>query len=165
MVSALIIAIALLCVSWLWGAGTPTITLIESTHHPIPNVHFPAITICNMNKISAKRAAELAQRMVRSDGIAAAELAQLFALMLHFQGVGSATADDYTRLHQALQENHMSVLDLAKALAPDCNEMLQRCRWNGNDVRCDTLYQPVDTTEGSCCAFNYYGRYATNFPV
>lgn len=118
-----------------------------------------------MNKISAKRAVELAQKMIRSDGLAAEDLAELFTLVLHFHGVGNASAEDYTRLHQVLQENHMTVLDLANALTPECNDMLQRCRWNGNDVRCDTLYQPVETIEGICCAFNYYGRYTTNFPV
>lgn len=163
--SAFIIAITLLYVSWAWSAETPTITLIESTHHPIPNVHFPAITICNLNKISAKRANELANKMLRSNGISANDVARLFTLILHFHGVGNATGDEYIRLHQILQENHMSVLELARALAPECNDMLQRCRWNGDDVRCDTLYQPIDAIEGTCCAFNYYGRYSTNFPA
>lgn len=161
---ALIIAVILLYVSWMWSSETPTITLIESTHHPIPNVHFPAITICNLNKISAKRANELANKMIRSDGISVNDVIKLFTLILHFHGVGNASANEYERLHQILQENHMNVLDLARALAPECNDMLQRCRWSGYDVRCDTLYQPVDTIEGACCSFNYYGRYTTNFP-
>lgn len=49
---ALITAIVLLWISWNWTAETPTTTVIESTNHPTYNLPFPAVTVCNMNKIS-----------------------------------------------------------------------------------------------------------------
>lgn len=31
--------------------STPTITTVETNNYPIWNVHFPAVTICNNNKV------------------------------------------------------------------------------------------------------------------
>lgn len=49
---ALITSIVLLWISWNWTAETPTTTVIESTNYPTYNLPFPAVTVCNMNKIS-----------------------------------------------------------------------------------------------------------------
>lgn len=62
-VSALITSIVLLWISWQWNAATPTITVIENTHFATWNIPFPAVTICNMNKISNAAALRIAQGM------------------------------------------------------------------------------------------------------
>lgn len=51
---AIIVASILLWISLHWTSQTPTVTVIESTHYPTWNIPFPAVTICNLNKISAK---------------------------------------------------------------------------------------------------------------
>jgi len=60
---ALIAAIVLLWISWNWNAETPTTTVIESTNNPTYYLPFPAITICNMNKISRIAALDIAKSM------------------------------------------------------------------------------------------------------
>lgn len=60
---ALITAVVLLWISWNWTAETPTTTVIESTNHPTYNLPFPAVTVCNMNKISKALAFEVARDM------------------------------------------------------------------------------------------------------
>lgn len=62
-IAALITAIILLWISWAWNAEIPTTTVIESTHYATWNIPFPAITICNFNRISKKAALELTTKM------------------------------------------------------------------------------------------------------
>lgn len=157
-------SIVLLWISWNLSAETPTLTVIETTNHPIGNIHFPAVTICNMNKIAASRALNLAKNFTRPDDVTPEHLSRMFSLVLHFQGIGNATKEEYDKLHSILQQNKMNVLNLTKILAPSCSDMLERCRWKGTDTRCDELFQTVETSEGFCCSFNYYGTVNNSFP-
>lgn len=45
-------AIVLMKMTWNYYTTHPTQTVIESTHHGIWNYPFPAITICNINRLS-----------------------------------------------------------------------------------------------------------------
>lgn len=160
---ATIVAAVLLYISWGLNLETPTITVIESTHFPIANVHFPAVTICNMNAISLKTALSLAKNMTRPNDVSPERLSKLFQLLLHFQGVGETLKEDYDLLHNILQTNQMNVLNLTSTLKPKCEDMLVACRWKGTEARCSELFQPVMTIEGICCSFNYYGLKTNNF--
>lgn len=163
-VAATIAAILLLFISMKWHLSTPTITLIESTHYPIYNVYFPAVTLCNLNKISAKRAREVASSMIRPNNITVDKLSNMFKLMLHFQGVGIASETEYQTLHRILQTNNKTINGLMDYFAPKCEEMLQTCQWKGAILRCGALFQSINTIGGTCCSFNYYGLSRSNFP-
>lgn len=154
----------LLFISWRMNAETPTITVIESTHYPISNVFFPAVTICNMNQISAKQATFFANNMTRPRDVSPEKLSKLFQLLLHFHGVGHVDKSEYDLLHSILQTNNISVGDLTTALKPTCFDMLKGCRWKGSDIRCDVLFQAVNTIEGICCSFNSYATVKNTFP-
>lgn len=146
-----------------WHLSTPTITVIESTHYPIWNVYFPSISICNLNKISAKRAREVASSMIRPNNITVDKLSNMFKLLLHFHGVGVASEVEYQTLHRILQTNNKTINDLMDYFAPRCEEMLQKCQWKGSILRCGAIFQTIKTIEGSCCSFNYYGLSRNNF--
>jgi len=60
---AIITSIVLVVVSWYWSQETPTVTVIESSHFPTWNIPFPAVTICNFNKISRNKALTLLEQM------------------------------------------------------------------------------------------------------
>lgn len=45
-------AIVLMKIAWDYYASHPTLTVIETTHRGIWNYPFPAVTICNINRIS-----------------------------------------------------------------------------------------------------------------
>lgn len=62
-VVASIVAVVLLYVSWQWNSETPVVTVIESTHYATWNIPFPAVTFCNLNKISKKAALATAAKM------------------------------------------------------------------------------------------------------
>lgn len=135
-VTATVAAAVLLYISYALYKETPTITVIESLHYPSSNVLFPAVTICSMNSISAKKALNLAQSMTRPNDTTPEQLSKLFALVLHFDGVGQAPPEDYERLHKILQSNKMNVANLTSALKPSCNDMLVNCKWKGTSARC-----------------------------
>lgn len=59
-VLALIASIVLLRISWMWNSEYPVVTVIESTHYATWNIPFPAVTVCNINKISKTQALEFA---------------------------------------------------------------------------------------------------------
>lgn len=60
---SIITSIVLVIVSWFWNRETPTVTVIESAHFPTWNIPFPAVTICNFNKISKAKALKLASTL------------------------------------------------------------------------------------------------------
>lgn len=93
----------------------------------------------------------------------AADLSLKFRYILHFEGIGNATDDEYTELHNIFQENDIDIDSLVKDLAPKCGDMIVRCMWKGTQTRCDTLFQVIKTAEGYCCSFNYYGMLKNNY--
>lgn len=60
---AMIIALLLLYFSLYWNSATPTTTVIESTHFATWNIPFPAVTICNVNKVSLNVLEQKAETM------------------------------------------------------------------------------------------------------
>lgn len=101
--------------------------------------------------------------MKRPNGMTPERLSGMFSLALHFQGVGNASKSDYDALGEVLRTNNMSVSQLTAMLAPKCDEILHVCKWKGTMTRCEGLFQPVNTSEGVCCSFNYYGLKSNNF--
>lgn len=160
---ATVMAAVLLLVSWQMNLKTPTITVIESTHYSISNVHFPAVTICNMNTVSAKRAIGLAKSLTKPNHVTSEKLSNLFRLILHFQAVGVQNETEYKLLHSILQMNNLSVVNLTTTLKPTCDEMIQGCLWKGNVVRCAEIFQTINTIDGLCCSFNSYSINSTRF--
>lgn len=155
----------LLYISWQWNAATPTTTVIENTHYATWNIPFPAVTICNMNKISADAALKLAARMSnRPNNWTDVELSRAFRLLLHFEGIGRSSPDEYDELHNLLLRNNLTVGQVMRRIAPRCSEMLERCMWKGTQTRCDNLFQEVNSTEGVCCSFNNHAMEQMNFP-
>ncbi|XP_058816379.1 sodium channel protein Nach-like [Topomyia yanbarensis] len=155
--SAFITAVVLLWISWTWDAETPTVTVIESTNYAIWKVYFPAVTICNLNKISAAGALRKAESMARPDNMSAVELAGMFRLLLHVNGLAEANRSEYNKLQNILWLNNLEVTQLMGEFAQPCSNMLDRCMWKGTQWRCENLFQPINSTEGLCCSFNYYG--------
>lgn len=61
--AAIVASITLVLVSLYANRENPTVTVIESSHFPTWNIPFPAVTICNFNKISKTKALDLLQHM------------------------------------------------------------------------------------------------------
>lgn len=118
-----------------------------------------------MNKISAKRAQELATNMTLPNGVTVDKMSNMFKIILQFHGVGNVNKTEHDLLHSILQANNITVQYVMKFVAPKCDDMLKACQWKGSVQRCDELYQSIPTIEGICCSFNYYGQSKSNFPL
>lgn len=157
-------AMVLLWFSWNWSNLTPVVTVIESTHYATWNIPFPAVTICNLNKISLKRALAKATDMKRPENVTAEELAQMFQHLTIFMGYTHESTGNFNLIDSVLHMNNLTVFGVLQDLAPGCSETLDRCMWKGTQTRCDTLFQPVNSTLGVCCSFNYYATSKMNYP-
>lgn len=58
-----IAAASLLWYSLFLSSASPTVTVVESTHYPTYKIPFPAVTLCNVNKISKKAIVALAKEL------------------------------------------------------------------------------------------------------
>ncbi|XP_059608254.1 sodium channel protein Nach-like [Phlebotomus argentipes] len=158
-------AFVLLWFSWNWSTLTPVVTVIESTHYATWNIPFPAVTICNLNKINAKKALARATAMRRPDNVSAEALADMFHQLTIFMGYTHESSDDFSLIDETLEMNNVTVFQLLQELAPTCPETMDRCMWKGTQTRCDTLFQPINSTLGLCCSFNYYAAEKMNYPA
>ena len=95
----------------------------------------------------------------------AENLSQLFRLILHFEGIGTAEPSEYIKLDHILRANKLNINAVLHVIRPHCADMLERCMWKGTQQRCDTLFQGVNTTEGICCSFNFHSFAKNNFPM
>lgn len=59
--------------------------------------------------------------------------------------------------------NNENVDYLLERLSPKCGDILVRCKWKGSLVRCDSLFQPINSSEGHCCSFNNYAYLNANY--
>lgn len=60
---SLIFAVALMLLVYQRFRTTPTITTIETNNFPIWNVNFPAVTICDINKVHRSAAEPIIQQL------------------------------------------------------------------------------------------------------
>lgn len=59
----LCVSLILLVISWNWNTESLTVTVIESSHFPTWNIPFPAVSACNFNKISRRKAMQYARSL------------------------------------------------------------------------------------------------------
>ncbi|XP_034472548.1 pickpocket protein 11 [Drosophila innubila] len=161
--AAIVASISLVLVSLYANRETPTVTVIESSHFPTWNIPFPAVTICNFNKISKAKALSMLKNMQLPPNVTSQHLQQLFNLTL--LPVGNTISNNSLQIYdKILNLNNITLTELSNQLSPDCLEMISRCIWKGINTRCESLFQRIITLEGICCSFNYFGALTNNFP-
>ncbi|XP_047104454.1 sodium channel protein Nach-like [Schistocerca piceifrons] len=149
---------------------TPTATTVESTTHPIWSVPFPALAVCNNNRISRAAVIAMAANMSAATGLEAGRLERLLPLLgrLHETQPGDPRHPDprLRELHGALElaaqrdtpaagEAPYHVTRLMRQLTPKCEQMMVRCSWLGHTRPCGELFKLRKTCDGYCCIFNY----------
>ncbi|XP_012234766.2 sodium channel protein Nach-like [Linepithema humile] len=149
---------------------SPTFTTPETFLYPIWNVDFPAIAICNVNRISRKAAVDLAQELMEfestknpfANNLTMPDLTHMLSLLgqLYLRQDGNADTEPTKRLHTILERayNDYDVDRIMKRLTPKCKSMLRKCSWKGKDVMCDDIFVLRKTQDGYCCTFNYARR-------
>ncbi|XP_065356477.1 pickpocket protein 11-like [Calliphora vicina] len=161
---SIIVSIVLVIVSYLWNRETPTVTVIESSHHPTWDIPFPAVTFCNFNKISRDRALSLVKVLKLPSNTSEEEVLRSFRVTMYYSFALNQSNVNFTLAEKILELNNMTLSDLSERLSPNCLDMISKCIWKGTNSRCDSLFQRIPTIEGVCCSFNYFGQAKNNFP-
>ncbi|RLU26310.1 hypothetical protein DMN91_000104 [Ooceraea biroi] len=152
-------ALALINMSWDDYASRPTLTVIESTHHGIWHYPFPAITICNFNRVSYNLTKEFVNKLKIPTNISKEYLIQEMRLTIELilPGVfGYDVQKNLTRLQNIIDDNDLSILDVISSITRNCSTLLIMCKWKGLVVSCDKHFKQSLAREGFCCSFNYY---------
>nr|XP_034834229.1 sodium channel protein Nach-like [Maniola hyperantus] len=154
---------------WFENLARPLIVTMDSTY-PISNIEFPAVTLCNFNRISKealeKRVTEYLANKKRNNESRA-------EILMFFKQLGRLVDFSYNKTLQAqsvlysfanyldnndigelmedtMAKNRISILQLA----PPCEKMLVRCAWAGELIDCVENFKVQRTVHGHCCAFN-----------
>ncbi|XP_030746443.1 pickpocket protein 28-like [Sitophilus oryzae] len=145
-----------MCVYYNW-VEDPTYVTLDPWELPITDVNFPAIDICNVNKLSKWKAQELAEKIHSYFNNEAYSVVlryvKLLGNMYDFSLHGS---NNFARLQNILDQflngTDLAVL-LLKLMVP-CDEMLQKCEWNSVEYDCRNLFRVRLSDGGFCCSFN-----------
>lgn len=57
------VAIVMMKIVWLRYKGSPTVTSVDTTNYPVWNIPFPAVTLCDNNKVYRPAAMKLAANL------------------------------------------------------------------------------------------------------
>ncbi|XP_055311194.1 sodium channel protein Nach-like isoform X2 [Sitodiplosis mosellana] len=148
-----VFAIVLMGLVWDRFQTTPTITTVETNNYPIWNVPFPAITICNINKVYAPATKNITDKLIekglKKESII--EFLENLAKLITPEYIDAL----YLKTYQFLEEMGYTTDKLMLELMQPCNNMIKNCAWLGKIVPCDTLFRVARSSEGFCCSFNY----------
>ncbi|XP_063627574.1 sodium channel protein Nach-like isoform X3 [Cydia splendana] len=151
---------------WKATLSNPLIVTMDSSTYPIAEIDFPAVALCNINRISMKAvkkgAAEIYQNKKKKHPNATLNDFEWY--MLQAGRLLDYSYNETLRLRllkfatQNAEASH-KIIEGMERLAPSCEEMLLRCSWNGQEVNCSHIFTTRRTILGHCCAFNYVLQY------
>ncbi|XP_075157998.1 pickpocket protein 28-like [Haematobia irritans] len=115
---------------------TPVIFSINPKPTFITDEPFPALTICNMNRVYKAKAEQYNENTVEH-----AMMQMLCRRDINF--TVADTVNDWNALNQFISD-----------ISQPCENMLVSCRFGGIDYNCKRIFHAIITDEGMCCAFN-----------
>ncbi|KAF7381985.1 hypothetical protein HZH66_013417 [Vespula vulgaris] len=157
-------AIVLMKIAWDYYASHPTLTVIETTHRGIWNYPFPAVTICNINRISLNLTRSLVEMLSYPSNVSKEFLVQEFRLLLELLDPGVFEHDvteNLTRLQDIIDDNGLTITEVMEKkrqtfkVTKNCSDLLTSCKWNDDSFECEEFFDRILTRDGICCSFNY----------
>ncbi|XP_015607553.1 sodium channel protein Nach [Cephus cinctus] len=157
----LICALILMKMTWDYYSEHSTLTVLESTHYGIWNYPFPAVTVCNINRVSRSLATRFIETLNALDNntidIDVNDMRLLNELL--DPGVfGYDVTKNLSRLQDYFDMNNFSIIEVLSKVTPRCDRLLSKCAWNSEFKDCDTMFQPARSRDGFCCSFNYVNQ-------
>ncbi|XP_052132622.1 sodium channel protein Nach-like [Frankliniella occidentalis] len=136
----------------------PTMMRVESYFYEVSNVAFPAITLCNVNRIFRSKAQNFVDNLKMPEGYPMArqdimELLPLLGQLLSFSELGSDLVGR-ERLVRLLTYNNVTSDVLTESLSQPCEDLIERCSWEGREVNCSRVFTRTMSYLGYCCSFN-----------
>ncbi|KYQ53387.1 Sodium channel protein Nach [Trachymyrmex zeteki] len=150
--SAIVFCAILMSRLWANYSNNPIVTTIY-TSKPIWDMPFPAVTICNNNKVYRPHADLIAKILYRDAGFTTNNSDKFFSSLMKLIRPNNISIDN-TTARQLLNRLNMTVEGLMEQLMQPCSALLLRCAWIGKVHDCSKIFKTVKSREGFCCAFN-----------
>ncbi|XP_059611801.1 sodium channel protein Nach-like [Phlebotomus argentipes] len=159
--------------SWNKFTSNPLVTSLHDTHYPIEKVPFPAVSICNNNRLSKKASLEYAKELAerdpeRRDVDYFFEKVRLLGKLHDYDVDGRS---DFLAFHELLEKLSFAndsvsfdIMKIIRKLTPHCSDILLQCLWLGQEQPCMNLFSFRRTQYGFCCTFNYIRKDSSEDP-
>ncbi|XP_034239542.1 sodium channel protein Nach-like [Thrips palmi] len=143
------------------------ITTVQSSHYHVSLVPFPAVAVCDINKMRRSRVEALAAKLIREYGLGGISQAELTSLMRYMGRLYDASREgkeSSSRLQDLFAKYNVTLeyRSTMQMLGSQCDELLLACKWAGKTKPCMDLFETRKTMDGYCCTFNYV-RPSDNF--
>ncbi|XP_034256210.1 sodium channel protein Nach-like isoform X2 [Thrips palmi] len=136
----------------------PTMTRVESSFHQLADLPFPAITLCNVNRIFRSKAQRFVEGIRVPETLSVSQQDVLRLLPLLGQLLSSAEIGrniaGRARLDAILKYNNLTPEVVLEQVGQTCSELIERCSWEGREVDCPSVFSRTMTFMGFCCSFN-----------
>jgi len=140
---------------------SPVLVSFDGTPVPIWEIPFPALTLCNMNKVRRSKVEKIVADLKKDP-------TNLYLLQEEFfidevcdsnthlgEEVDTAANHDIIeQLHHGLNLSDEDVHHMLNEVAHPCDDMLVQCHFEGEERDCTEIFIPVITDDGQCCSFN-----------
>ncbi|XP_028046605.1 pickpocket protein 28 [Monomorium pharaonis] len=137
---------------WANYSSNPIVTTIY-TSNPIWDIPFPAVTICNNNKVYRPHA-DLITKYLYTNGFTEYDSDKFFSSLMKLIRPDDKISMDNVTARQLLDNLGVTVETLMEQLMQPCSAFLLRCAWIGKIYDCGKIFKTVKSNEGFCCAFN-----------
>ena len=129
---------------------------VETTDLPLEMVEFPAVTICNQNKVSRRKLSRILKEPKYRD-FSADQMIFMMRTMIKVDSAFNRT-QEVNSLQQLFTRRGISADDLVNTslqVMITCKDMLLECQWQNQVTPCQHLFVLRPTDDGLCCGFNH----------
>ncbi|XP_049948189.1 sodium channel protein Nach-like [Schistocerca serialis cubense] len=148
---------------WQRFSESPTRAIVETNHYPSYRIPFPAITLCNANVFFRSRAQQLVQYLSRESNMTEAEVWQGLERLRQLvapRPEGEPDADQRrlaAEMQGLLDSRGITVEAAVRQMSQPCDQLLEGCKWKGEETSCHKLFTSRLSYLGFCCSFGYRG--------
>ncbi|XP_037959101.1 pickpocket protein 19-like [Teleopsis dalmanni] len=130
-------------------------TVIESTRFPVYRLHFPVVTICNLNRLNWERLEAAKAKFLPAEE-SQEKIALFEKIIAAYDDIAFAKFDRFAVLeHEPLELlNHINFTLVFDFMTWRCDELLTSCIWRHYGLDCCKIFLKRKTKRGICYAFN-----------
>jgi acid-sensing ion channel, other len=142
---------------WQKWDESPILMSLDTNNYQLSNVPFPAVTICNVNKVSKSRLLSILSEERAKFGNMSYDTSVEILRYLTKLDRAILKGDDLKRLDAFLRSQSISTEELVNILqrtAPSCRELVIDCAFQGLPKPCMEFFSARPTDDGYCCTFN-----------
>ncbi|XP_063531996.1 amiloride-sensitive sodium channel subunit gamma-like [Cydia strobilella] len=127
--------------------------LVDSTCQ-VNQVPFPCISICNMNMVSVRETANIAE-LLKKHNRTEKEIGKFLEDLPKLKHNITPYAHNATDIMNILKGYFYTMDTIMEEVIQKCENLLLYCEFNRKAKQCTDIFTLIKTGEGHCCAFNY----------